>query len=248
MSASTWLILPTYNEAGNLPGIVRAASSALETAAPSDHAILIVDDHSPDGSGAIADRLAVEWPAVRVLHRPRKAGLGSAYVAGFTAALLDGAERVLQMDADFSHDPVDLIRLIRTSEAGADLVVGSRYVRGGGVDDWGLARRVISRAGCLYARLILRVPVRDLTAGFKCFRAEALRTAGYRAARASGYAFQVEMTYRVLRAGLRVVEIPIVFHARRTGESAITTGVALEAAWRVPQLRAGRLSSVARAD
>lgn len=240
VGARTWLILPTYDEAGNLRAVVEAARAALEVASPGDHAILVVDDDSPDGTGAIADRLAAERPEVSVLHRPGKGGLGPAYVAGFAQALAGGAELVLQMDADLSHDPVDVIRLIARARAGADLVIGSRYVRGGGIETWNLGRRIVSAAGCLYARLVLRVPVRDLTGGFKCFRADALRAIDYCGIRANGYAFQVELTDRALRAGLRVEEIPIVFHGRREGQSEMTRGIVVEAAWRVPQLRVRR--------
>ncbi len=229
--AGPWLVLPTYNEAENLERVVRAALAA----APGLH-VLVVDDNSPDGTGDIADRLAGELPAVEVLHRAAKEGLGRAYLAGFERALASGAELVLEMDADFSHDPADLPRLLAAAE-GADVVLGSRYVPGGGVRDWGVVRRLLSRGGSWYARTVLRVPVRDLTGGFKCFSAEALRTIDFATVRSEGYAFQVELTHRALRHGLKVVEMPIVFSERREGASKMTGRIALEAAWRVPSLR-----------
>jgi dolichol-phosphate mannosyltransferase len=175
---------------------------------------------------------------VQVLHRPAKEGLGRAYVAGFERALAEGAEYVVEMDADFSHAPSDVPRLLAAAREGADLALGSRYVDGGGVENWHPMRRFVSRAGCTYARLVLRVPVRDLTGGFKCFRAETLRAIGYADARSQGYGFQVELTHRVLRRGLRVVELPIVFRERREGESKMTWRIAAEAAFMVPRLRA----------
>jgi dolichol-phosphate mannosyltransferase len=231
---AVWIVLPTYNEADNLAAIVGAVREAL---AGEDAHVLIVDDDSPDGTGRIADRLAAEHPDVEVLHRPVKQGLGPAYVAGFAQALAAGAQYVVEMDADFSHDPADLPRLIGTARDGADLALGSRYVDGGGVVNWGLRRRIVSRAGCAYARGVLRVPVRDLTGGYKCFRADALRAIDYSTVRSLGYAFQVEVTYRALRRGLRVTELPIVFHERREGASKMTGRIALEAAWLVPRLR-----------
>jgi dolichol-phosphate mannosyltransferase len=226
------VVLPTYNEAGNLERLVRAVL-------PHDVHVLVVDDNSPDGTGAIADRLADELEAVEVLHRPRKAGLGRAYVAGFEHALRGGAELVIEMDADFSHDPADLPRLLEAAEE-ADLVLGSRYVEGGGVVDWGLARRMLSRGGSFYARAVLGVPVRDLTGGFKCFRREVLEAIAPTDVDANGYAFQIELTYRAIRAGFRVTEIPIVFRDRAIGRSKMTPGIAFEAVWRVPALRARR--------
>jgi dolichol-phosphate mannosyltransferase len=225
-----WIVLPTYNEAENLGPMV----AALRT---HDLHVLVVDDNSPDGTGAVADRLVAEDPQVHVLHRPHKAGLGRAYVAGFTRALAEGAGHVIEMDADFSHDPADVPRLLAAAGDGADLVLGSRYVTGGGVENWGLTRRVLSRGGCVYARAVLRLPVRDLTGGFKCFSAEALRVIDFASARSEGYAFQVELTNRALRRGLRVVEMPIVFRERREGESKMSGRIAVEAAWRVPALR-----------
>jgi dolichol-phosphate mannosyltransferase len=230
-----WLILPTYNEAENLERIVRAALPRLAEAAP-DHHVLVVDDGSPDGTGEIADRLAGELEQVEVLHRASKEGLGRAYLAGFEHALSRGAELVIEMDADFSHDPADLPRLIRAA-ATADLVLGSRYVRGGGVENWGRRRRVLSRGGSLYARVILGVPVRDLTGGFKCFRRETLEGIDYRDTHADGYGFQIELTYRAYVKGFRVVEIPIVFRDRERGTSKMNARIALEAIWKVPALR-----------
>ncbi len=244
--AGAWLILPTYNEAENLEPFVRAAVPALAAAA-GEHHVLVVDDSSPDGTGRVADRLAAELGAVEVLHRPGKEGLGPAYLAGFRRALDGGADLVLEMDADFSHDPADIPRLIAAA-ADADLVLGSRYVPGGGVEDWGLARRILSRGGTVYARAVLRVPVRDLTGGFKCFRGEALRSLDLSGVHANGYAFQIELTYRVLRAGFRVCEVPIVFRERRAGASKMSPRIALEAVWKVPALRLrGRRGGAPRA-
>ena len=231
--AGAWLILPTYNEAENLERIVRAALPRLAEASPEPH-VLVVDDGSPDGTGEIADRLAGELPEVEVLHRAAKQGLGRAYLAGFRHALDRGAERVIEMDADFSHDPADLPRLLRED---ADLVLGSRYVRGGGVEDWGLFRRALSRGGSLYARAVLGVPIRDLTGGFKCFRRATLEGIDYANTHADGYGFQIELTYRAYRAGYRVREIPIVFRDREQGTSKMTARIALEAIWKVPALR-----------
>jgi dolichol-phosphate mannosyltransferase len=234
-----WLILPTYDEAANLAPLVAEVRRVLAEAAPSGHRILIVDDASPDGTGAIADRLDDAHDDVSVLHRTGKLGLGTAYRAGFDRALAGGAGHVLQMDADFSHDPEALRALIAHAGAGADLVLGSRYVPGGGIAGWSPARRAVSRVGCAYARTLLRVPVRDLTSGLKCFRAEALQAIGYEDVRAQGYAFQVELTYRALVRGLRVVEVPIAFSERRAGRSKLTGRIALEAGWRIPLLRSG---------
>src|SRR3954452_7441431 len=168
--SGTWLVLPTYNEAENIAAIVDASLEAL--ALTGEHHVLIVDDNSPDGTGRIADDLAAADERVTVLHRPGKQGLGRAYIAGFEHALAHGAERVMEMDSDFSHDPADIPRLVQATREGADLALGSRYVPGGGVENWGLGRRIVSRGGCMYAQAILRVPVRDLTGGFKCFRRE----------------------------------------------------------------------------
>jgi len=232
--SGAWLVLPTYNEAENIEAIVRAALPNLASTGR-DHRILVVDDGSPDGTGQIADRLASENDAVEVLHRERKDGIGPAYLAGFARALSGGAELVLEMDSDFSHDPADLPRLIEASDH-ADLVLGSRYVRGGGVTDWGLWRRMISRGGCLYAQSLLRVGVRDLTGGFKCFRRTVLEGINLEAVGTDGYGFQIEMTYRALRAGFRVREVPILFRERRVGASKMSARIALEAFWKVPTL------------
>ncbi len=233
--------LPTYNERENLEPMVRALAEELDT---SRDRVLVIDDASPDRTGELADRLAAELPWLSVLHRERKDGLGPAYVAGFRRALADGAELVLEIDCDFSHDPKVVPRLIAAAED-ADLVLGSRYVDGGGTENWGLGRRFVSRGGSLYARLILGVGVRDLTGGFKCFRRAALQAIDLDALAARGYAFQIETTYRVLRAGLRVKEIPIRFVDRRVGESKMTRSIVAEAIWKVPALRvralAGRL-------
>jgi dolichol-phosphate mannosyltransferase len=230
-----WLILPTYNEAANVEPIVRAVLGRLATAGR-EHTVLVVDDNSPDGTGVIADRLARELPEVRVLHRPTKEGLGRAYLAGFGVALAEGAELVLEMDADFSHDPADLPRLIEAA-AGADLVLGSRYVPGGGVENWGVLRRALSRGGSWYARTLLGVPVRDLTGGFKCFNRRVLEAIDLNAVHADGYGFQIELTYRAIEAGCTVKEIPIRFRERREGHSKMTARIALEAVWKVPALR-----------
>jgi dolichol-phosphate mannosyltransferase len=227
-----WLVLPTYNEAQNLEPIVAAALAKL----PSAGRVLIVDDNSPDGSGEIADRLAAEQERVEVLHRPRKEGLGPAYIAGFRRALAGGAGLVVEMDADFSHDPAYLPRLLDAAGR-ADLAIGSRYVPGGGVGDWGALRRTISRGGSAYARLALGVGVRDLTGGFKCFRREVLEAIDLDAVRSRGYAFQVELTYRAIQHGFSVTEVPIVFRDRRAGSSKMDRSIVLEAIWRVPLLR-----------
>jgi dolichol-phosphate mannosyltransferase len=229
------LILPTYNEAENIEPFARAVTGQLETVGM-PFTVLIVDDGSPDGTGRIADRLADDLPQLRVLHRPHKAGLGRAYLAGFATALEAGAELVLEMDSDFSHDPADLPRLVAASRA-ADLVLGSRYVPGGGVTDWGLLRRLVSRGGSAYARLVLGVPVRDLTGGFKCFNRRVLEGIELDEVQANGYQFQIELTYRAARAGFTVTEVPILFRERRVGTSKMTPRIALEAVWRVPALR-----------
>ena len=227
-----WLVLPTYNEAENLEPLVAAARAKL----PPSAQVLIVDDSSPDGTGEIADRLAEQHENVQVLHRARKEGLGTAYIAGFRRALAGGAGLVLEMDSDFSHDPAYLPRLLEEAKR-ADVVLGSRYVPGGGVSDWGPLRRAVSRGGSAYARLVLGVGVRDLTGGFKCFRREVLEAIDLDQITARGYAFQVEMTYRAIRLGFKVVEVPIVFRERRVGTSKMDLGIAVEAVWRLPLLR-----------
>jgi len=226
--------LPTYNERENLGPMVTAL---LDRLGPND-TILVIDDRSPDGTGELADRLAAEHGGrVAVLHRAAKEGLGPAYLAGFRRSLSDGAELVLEMDCDFSHDPADVPRLIAVCEDGADVALGSRWVEGGGTENWGLARRLISRGGSLYARIVLGVGVRDLTGGFKCFRRAVLETIDRDAIAARGYGFQIEGTYRALRAGFRVVEVPITFVDRRVGESKMSGAIVLEAMRQVPVLR-----------
>jgi dolichol-phosphate mannosyltransferase len=226
--------LPTYDERDNIEPMIRALGDVLDTARDR---VLVIDDGSPDGTGEIADRLASELPWLDVLHRTAKEGIGRAYLAGFARALESDAQLVLEMDCDFSHDPSDVARLIATCEAGADLALGSRWVDGGGTVNWGLLRRVISRGGSLYARLVLGVSVRDLTGGFKCYRRVVLETIERDAIAARGYGFQIEGTYRALRAGFRVVEIPITFVDRRVGESKMSGGIVLEAMRQVPVLR-----------
>jgi dolichol-phosphate mannosyltransferase len=230
--ANTWLVLPTYEEAPNLEAIVTASLEHL----PQGARVLVVDDASPDGTGEIADRIAAGNGSVSVLHRERKEGLGPAYVAGFGRALAEGAELVAQMDADFSHDPADLPRLIEAT-AGADLVLGSRYVAGGRVEEWGSMRRAVSRGGSAYARAALGVDVADLTGGFKVFRREVLEEIELETIESLGYAFQVETTFRAIRAGFRVVEVPITFRDREVGESKMSKRIVLEAALRVPGMR-----------
>jgi dolichol-phosphate mannosyltransferase len=230
-----WLVLPTYEEAANVERLVAAARAKL----PASAQILIVDDDSPDGTGRIAARLAEEEAAVHFMHRPVKEGLGPAYIAGFRRALQEGAGLVLEMDADFSHEPAYLPRLLDAAER-ADVVLGSRYVPGGGVRDWGSVRQTISRGGSAYSRLMLGLDVRDLTGGFKCFRREVLEAIDLAAVRSRGYAFQVEMTYRAIQLGFRVVEVPIVFADRLEGSSKMSSSIVWEAIWRVPLLRFGR--------
>jgi dolichol-phosphate mannosyltransferase len=236
MPTPIWVVMPTYNEAANVEAIVRAVAAELGRLVPDAHRILIVDDGSPDGTGAIGDALASELDVVEVLHRQSKDGLGHAYLAGFARALDDGAELVLEMDADFSHDPRYLGDLLAAAED-ADLVLGSRYVPGGGVRDWGLVRRLISRGGGWYARAVLSVSVQDLTGGFKCFRREVLEAIDLGSVRAEGYVFQIEVTYRALLAGFRIREVPIVFRDRTAGSSKMSSRIALEAMWLVPRLR-----------
>ncbi|MGH2936946.1 MAG: polyprenol monophosphomannose synthase [Solirubrobacterales bacterium] len=231
-AGTAWLLLPTYNEAENIVAIVEAARKSL----PHGSRILIVDDSSPDGTGEIADRLAAEDPGVEVLHRGGKEGLGPAYLAGFRHAMSAGADFLLQMDSDFSHDPADLPRLLAAAQA-ADLAIGSRYVAGGGVTDWGLLRRVISRGGSLYASLVLGLGVHDLTGGFKCFRRKTLEMIDLDAVSAKGYGFQIEMTYRAIQNGATVREVPILFRDRQAGDSKMSGTIVLEAAWQVPKLR-----------
>jgi dolichol-phosphate mannosyltransferase len=235
---SVWLILPTYNEAENVEALVQAALGQLASTGLA-HTTLIVDDSSPDGTGVIADRLTSQLSGVEVLHRPRKEGLGRAYLAGFERALGAGAELIMQMDCDFSHDPADIPRLVAAAGA-ADVVLGSRYVPGGGVTNWALSRRILSRGGCAYARLILGVPVRDLTGGFKCWNRSALERLDLEGVDSHGYGFQIEMSYRAVKAGLTVTEVPILFRERREGQSKMDTWITLEAVWKVPALRLRR--------
>jgi dolichol-phosphate mannosyltransferase len=226
--------LPTYNERENLEPMVRALGEQLDL---SRDRVLVIDDDSPDGTGTIADELATELPWVDVLHRAGKGGLGPAYIAGFRHALAAGAELVLEVDCDFSHDPKDVPRLIAACEAGADLALGSRWVEGGGTVNWGRGRTFVSRGGSLYARTILGVDIRDLTGGFKCFRRDVLETIDLDGIAAKGYGFQIETTYRALRAGFTVVELPITFVDRRVGESKMDGSIVLEAMAQVPALR-----------
>jgi dolichol-phosphate mannosyltransferase len=227
-----WLVLPTYNEAGNIERFVAAVRDYL----PASARILIVDDSSPDGTGAIADRLAAADERISVLHRPRKEGLGPAYIAGFRRALEGGAGLVFEMDSDFSHDPAQLPRLLEASES-ADLVIGSRYVPGGSAAEWSAPRVAISRGGSIYARFVLGLEVRDLTGGFKCFRREVLEAIDLDSVQSKGYAFQVEMTYRTIERGFRVVEVPISFRDREVGSSKMGRAIVAEAVWRIPLLR-----------
>jgi dolichol-phosphate mannosyltransferase len=231
------ICLPTYNERENLERMLHAL-------APHGVRVLVIDDNSPDGTGELADRLAETLDYVSVLHRPEKEGLGPAYLAGFRRALAEEAELVLEMDCDFSHDPNDVPRLLAAA-ADADVVLGSRYVPGGGVRNWGLLRRFISAGGSWYARVLLQVRVRDLTGGFKCYRRSVLEAIDLDAIHAKGYAFQIETTYRALRAGFRVVEVPITFVDREIGGSKMSRAIVAEAIWKVPLLRlaalAGRL-------
>jgi dolichol-phosphate mannosyltransferase len=224
--------LPTYNERENLEPMLRRLAEVL----PADARVLVIDDGSPDGTGQLAERLAAELGFVDVLHRETKEGLGPAYLTGFRRALADGAELVLEMDCDFSHDPADVPRLIAAAED-ADVVLGSRYVEGGGVRNWSVVRRVISAGGSFYARVLLGLPIRDLTGGFKCFRREVLERLDLDRIDSKGYAFQIETTYRAIRAGFRVREIPIVFADRVVGGSKMSRAIVVEAVWKVPVLR-----------
>jgi dolichol-phosphate mannosyltransferase len=226
----TVVCLPTYNERENLEQMLRALSDK-------GVRVLVVDDNSPDGTGELADALAAQLDFVDVLHRERKEGLGPAYIAGFRRALEDGAELVLEMDCDFSHDPSDVPRLIAKAAGGADLVLGSRYVEGGAIRDWGLVRRFVSAGGSFYARVVLGAPIRDLTGGFKCYRRRVLENIDLDAIHSKGYAFQIETTYRALRRGFEVVEIPITFADREAGGSKMSRTIVAEAIWKVPLLR-----------
>ena len=231
------ICLPTYDERENLEPMIRALAEVLR---PGDR-VLVIDDRSPDGTGEIADRLAAELEFVDVLHRERKEGLGPAYLAGFRRALADGAELVLEMDCDFSHDPKDVTRLVAAVEDGADVALGSRYVRGGSVGNWGLVRRFVSRGGSIYAQVLIGTRIRDLTGGFKCYRRAVLERIDLDGIASRGYAFQIETTYRALRAGFRVAEVPIRFVDREAGGSKMNRSIVLEAIWKVPALRAAAL-------
>lgn len=226
------VVVPTFNEAGNVEPLVAALLDSM----PAGTRITIVDDSSPDGTGAVADRLAGLHATVDVLHRRAKEGIGPAYVAGFRHALAGDAGLMLQMDADFSHDPAEAPKLVAAAES-ADLVLGSRYVEGGEVAEWGKRRLAISRWGSAYARRWLGLDIQDLTGGFKCFRREVLEAIDLDTVGSLGYAFQVELTYRAVRAGFRVTEVPIRFHDRRVGESKMSKAIVAEAAWRVPLMR-----------
>lgn len=240
--AATWVVLPTYDEAENLPGIAAAILAALPAAT-----LLVVDDGSPDGTGDIADGLAAADPRVRVRHRPGKAGLGRAYLDGFQVALAGGAAAVIQMDADWSHDPGSLPALVAPIAAGtADLSIGSRYVRGGRVEDWGIGRRLISRLGSTFARIVLSLRPHDLTGGFKAWRGSTLAQIPFDGIHAGGYVFQIEMTHRATRAGARVVEVPITFRDRKVGRSKMSRRIIVEALLVVVRLRAEEIAAAWR--
>jgi dolichol-phosphate mannosyltransferase len=239
MPGEPWLILPTYNEAENVEAILTAAGEVLAAASPDGFRILVVDDGSPDGTGELADVMAERHDWVQVLHRTEKGGIGPAYLAGFDHALRAGAGYVMEMDSDFSHDPADLARLLEAARGGADLALGSRYVPGGGVADWGPVRRFISEGGSTYARIVLGLDVKDLTGGFKCFRREVLEAIRFDEVRSRGYAFQVELTYRAVQAGFKVQEVPITFRDRDLGTSKMSWKIVAEAMWLVPLLRFG---------
>jgi len=241
-----WIVVPTYNEAENVERMIHAILDVCGRA-HIDGSVLIVDDGSPDGTGALAEAIATNNSHVHVLHRTAKEGIGPAYRAGFRYALDQGAERIVEMDCDFSHNPEALPALIAGTE-NADLALGSRYVTGGGTRNWGRARKIISRSGCIYAKVILRLPLNDLTGGFKCFRRVVLETIPLDAVAAAGYGFQIEMTYRAVRLGFRVVEVPIIFTERTYGVSKMSRGIVWEAATLVPRLRrrVGRQSHTPR--
>jgi dolichol-phosphate mannosyltransferase len=228
--------LPTYNERENLEPMLQRLGEVLGDG----DRVLVIDDASPDGTGELADRLAAELGFVDVLHRSHKEGLGPAYLAGFRRTLETDAELILEMDCDFSHDPDDVRRLLDAVEGGADLALGSRYVAGGGVRNWGLVRLLISRGASVYTALFLQMGVKDPTGGFKCFRRRVLETIDLDRITAKGYAFQIETTYRAKQAGFRVVEVPITFADRTEGHSKMSRTIVLEAVWRVPLLRLRR--------
>jgi len=230
------VLVPTYNERANVGAMVHSLAKVLREG----DRVLVIDDNSPDGTGELADELAAELGFVDVLHRERKEGLGPAYIAGFAYALAQGAQLILEMDCDFSHDPNDVPRLIAAAEEGADLVLGSRYVKGGRVGNWGVVRRLISRGASAYTGLFLQMGVKDPTGGFKCFRRQVLEQLDLDAVSAKGYAFQIELTYRAKLAGFKVVEVPITFVDRTVGASKMSKTIVLEAVWRVPLLRLRR--------
>ena len=243
---SVWVVIPTYDERENLPTVVALTRAALASCdRPVAGTVLVVDDASPDGTGELADQLARQHDDVRVHHRPGKGGLGGAYLAGFELALAGGADLIIEMDADLSHNPADLPRLIEAARHGADVVLGSRYLPGGGVEGWSLHRRLLSRAGGRYAAAVLGLPLTDLTGGFKCFRAGALRALDGDLVHSRGYAFQIELTFYAARAGLEIAEIPIVFRERERGHSKMSPAIAFEALWKVPLMRMRTLGAIA---
>lgn len=231
--------LPTYNELENLPLIVPEIVAH-------GYRLLIIDDNSPDGTGRLADSLAADLPMVSVLHRSMKEGLGPAYAAGFERAMDEGAEIVIEMDADFSHDPADVPRLVSAIENGADVAIGSRYVPGGSTPDWPAIRKVVSKGGNLYARIMLGIPIRDATAGFRAYRADVLRILPFRDAEASGYGFQVEMAWRAHQAGMTIAEVPIRFRDRTRGKSKMGLPIVVEAMRLVTMWGLSRLAKSAR--
>ena len=226
------VIVPTYNERDNLEPITHAI-----LAADPRLDILVVDDNSPDGTGQLADALAAKQPRIKVLHREKKEGLGRAYLAAFKHALTMPYQFIFEMDADFSHDPKYLPKFLEAMDQGADLVLGSRRVTGGGTVNWGVSRQVISAGGSFYARTILGIPIRDVTGGFKCFRRTVLEGIDLDEVQSSGYGFQIELTYRTIRKGYVVREIPIVFEDRRVGQSKMSRKIFLEALSMVWKLR-----------
>ncbi len=230
-----WVCLPTFNEAANLEPMVERVLDVFDTAGLRG-SVLVIDDSSPDGTGEIADSLAERHERVHVLHRAQRQGIGPAYRAGFRRALAEGADLIIEMDCDFSHDPADIPRLVAAAES-ADLVLGSRYIPGGGTENWGLTRRAISKGGCIYARTVLGIAPRDLTGGFKCFRRRVLEAIPLDEVQGAGYVFQVEMTYRAILLGFRMVEIPITFRDRTVGTSKMSRGIVVEAAMHIPRLR-----------
>lgn len=232
---SVWVCIPTYNERENLGAMATRLLEVFESSAIDGH-LLVIDDGSPDGTGQIADELAAREPRIHVLHRTEKAGIGPAYRAGFNHALANGADLIMEMDCDFSHDPAAVPSLVHAARD-ADLVLGSRYVKDGGVRDWGILRRLISRGGSLYAQIVLGVHVRDLTGGFKCFRRKVLEALPLDQVGSAGYVFQIEMTYRAILQGFQVVEVPITFTDRTRGTSKMSKAIVLEAVTHVPRLR-----------